>query len=165
MRTRYRLPLAFLCLTGLALPMARADEQKKDTRPVEVEIWVIRATTQNDDVTKELRGLAKLLKKQFKYTGFKLEKKHAKKGLELEKAFKADLLADLRVEVKPTGREGRKIAMEVTIFKKADKSKDKKAKDKVVLKTKIKAKAGPFIPYGLGPLENGDFQIMALRAR
>ncbi len=167
---RHRLWLISLLVAGLLAPPALAADEKKDERPVDVELWLIRATTRDKDVSKELKELAKALKKQFKYTGFKLEKKITKDDIDLGKTFKTPLLGKYELAIKPTERSGKRIELELILTKRPDKppppDKDGKKKEpKPLLKTKLKLKAGPFMPIGCGTLDEKDYLIVAVRAR
>lgn len=146
-------------LLGLLAPACVA---AADKRPVEVEVWTIRATTKNAEISEELRGLARVLKKQFKYTGFKIEKK-ADRRVELGKAWKLDLIGDYLLSVTPKTRSDSRIQLELAVRKRLV-EKGKK-KEKTVLKTTLTLKSGPLMPLGCGPLEDGDYLITAIRAR
>lgn len=129
----------------------------------ELEVWAVRATKKNKDVSSELKDLARLLEKQFKYTGFKLEKKAAKR-VDLGKAFQGDLLEDYQVSVTPQERSERRIKLEVVVTRKV-KDKDGKPKAETVLKTTLTTQVGPFVPVGCGSLKDGDYLILLVRAR
>ncbi len=152
--------LLFLLLAGFVGP-ASAEDKKS----VEVEIWAVRATTKNKEISKELREskelheLVKVLKKQFKYTGFKLEKKIPRKKVELNKPWKVNLIGDYKVAFTPKARESKRIKYELVVTKRV------KKKDKPVLKTTVTSKSGPWVPYGCGSLKGGDYLIMLVRVR
>jgi hypothetical protein len=129
-----------------------------DKKPVDVEIWVIRATTKNDKVSAELRDLADALKKQFKYTGFELAKKLPGRA-ELGKSFSGSLLASYKATVTPKEREGNRVKLQLVVTTQEDK------KQKTVLNVTATHKAGPLVPYGCGSLAGGDYLIIAVRVR
>lgn len=117
-------------LLGLALlaPVATAQEQRRD---FEVEVWAIRATKSNDEISPELRSIAGELKERFRYRGFKLEKRDrgsARPGQE----FEARLGGGHRCTVKPIERDKRRIVAQVTAEKGG----------REVAKTKIEVRAG-----------------------
>lgn len=157
MMRHLRVILPLLLLLGAWLPPATAD----DKAPVEIEVWVIRATKQNKDVSKELTDLADALKKQFKYTGFDLAKKISKKDLGLGKTHKADMIDGYQIAVTPKARTGKRIQVELQITRRVGKDK----KEETVLKTTMTIPSGPFLPVGCGPLSGGDYLITAVRAR
>jgi hypothetical protein len=64
----------FLLLVGLTPVVGAAQAKEKS---VALNAFVIRATTDNEQIDDELKAIAKQLKTQFKYTGYKLSKKHA----------------------------------------------------------------------------------------
>ena len=146
-------------VVGVLTPASAVADGK---RPVQVEVWTIRATTKNAEISPELRGLAKVLKKQFKYTGFKLEKKAANRTA-LNNAWKTDLIGGYRIRVTPKSRSGSRIQLELAVLKQiTDKG---KKKEKTVLKTTLTVKPGPLMPVGCGSLDGGDYLITAIRAR
>lgn len=157
-----RLPLLGLLAIGLA-GAADDGERKKEVR---VEVWAIRATMTNKDVDKDLRQIAKLLEKKFKYTGFKVEKKVGKK-VELGTEFTADLIQKYRVTAKPLGVKDGKLEIELTLDELVKQNKDdpKKNEYKVHFRGKLKMEPGPLLPVGGLPLEGGDTLIVALRVR
>jgi len=148
---------AFLLLLvmGLVGPVYTWADDKK---PVNVEVWVIRATTKNKEISKELKSLAETLKKQFKYTGFKLEKRIAKR-VELGKSFKADLIGGYKLTLTAKARLSKRVQLQLAVSKRVGK------KDKTVLNTTVTIKAGPLLPVGGLPLKGGDKLILAVRAR
>lgn len=113
------LPLVLLaawCGTAAAL----------DKDEVELQVHAIRATTKNNDISKELKEIADQLKKTFKYTGYKLEKTATGKT-ELKKAWSSDLPSDYRVEVTPIERKERLAQLRVDIVRKVDGKERKEA--------------------------------------
>ena len=66
------LPLALTI--GLLGTSAGLAQDKGDKKSTDIQVWAIRATTKNKDISPELKRIAEELKKQFKFTGFKLEK-------------------------------------------------------------------------------------------
>ena len=142
--------LMFLCV-ALAWPAAAT---AADAKKVDVEVWTIRATTRNTDISPELRSLAQALKTQFKYTGFKLEKK-AREQVAIGKAYKTTLLDDYKVTVTPKERLEKKVKLQVTFSK----------KDKSVLNTTYTIGEGQFQLFGGWKIDNGDALIVAVRAR
>ncbi len=138
-------------------------DKEKDRQVVEVEVWAIRATTKNSDISKELEDLAKVLKKQFKYTGFKQEKTASKKDVSLGKDFSTDLIGNYKVAITPKElkeeSKQKRIKLDVAITRHEGKE------DKKVLNTTVTIEAGALLPIGCGPLEDGDYLIIAVRAR
>ncbi len=143
-----------LAVLSLILAIGSAPAVAGDKDPVDMEIWSIRATTKNNDISPELKGLAKTLKKQFKYTGFKLEKKSRGRA-DLGKSFSVTLIGGYQATVTPKSRSGKKIQIQVVV------SKDKKS----VINTTYTVDAGKLMPISAGPLDGGDQLIVAVRAR
>ncbi|MFH1747549.1 MAG: hypothetical protein ABIG44_10945 [Planctomycetota bacterium] len=125
-----------------------------DSDPADMEIWSIRATTKNTVISPELKGLAEALKKQFKYTGFKLEKRSTGRS-DLGKPFSADLLGGYKATVTPKSRSGKKITLQVVATKGG----------KNIISTTYTTDVGKLFPLGIGPLDGGDYLIIAVRAR
>ena len=151
-----RRAILMLLIVGLVSPAwALADDDKK---PVDLEIWAIHATTKNKDVAPELRDIAKKLQEQFKYTGFKLDKKHRGRA-ELNKSFSADLGDGYKATITPKSRSEKRIQLQVVVTRKVDKE------TKTVLKSTVTVDSGPFQPFGCGSMTSGDYLVIAVRAR
>jgi hypothetical protein len=54
-----------------------AAQPKDPPKTVDLQVWSIRATTKNKDISPELREIADKLKRESKFTGFKLEQRAA----------------------------------------------------------------------------------------
>jgi hypothetical protein len=151
-----RIPLcwSWLLVGALLTPAVRAE----DTGPAMVQVWSIRATTKHEKVSPELRELAKVLKKQFKYTGFTLEGRSTGRA-ELGKEYAASLPERYRVEVTPKQRTGERITLQVLVSRKEGKEYKKR------VETTVTVRQNAFVPIGCGPLGGGDQLIIAVRAR
>ncbi len=149
---RAALPLLILA----TVPTGIADDDKK---PVELEIWVIRATKKNDKISPELKEIADRLKKELNYTGFKLEKKIPGKA-ELGKPFSTDLISSYKATVTPTTRSKKDIQFKVEVTQKTGKD-----KDKPVISATQTVELGKLLPVGGFDVEAGDKLIIAIRAR
>ena len=141
-----------LCTLFLLAGTRVAAEEDKDN--IDVEVWAIRATTKNKDISPELRELAVKLRKDFKYTGFKLERREAGRT-QPGHGYTAELLSDYRGTVTPREREGKNLRLQFEAVRKG----------KSILNTTVTAPIGSFVPFAIGPLENDDFLITAVRAR
>jgi hypothetical protein len=158
------------CWRAILLPLILAlvipagtlgdDKDKDKDKAVELEIWAIRATTKNKEVSKELTEIADVLKKSFKFTGFKLEKKHSGKA-DMGKSFSAEVTGGYTVTVTPTERteKDKKITLKVVVTK--GKGKDEKKPLNVTCTLEV----GKLLPAGGLPLDDGDNLIVAVRAR
>lgn len=138
----------------LVLALGCAQALADDKSPVNMEVWSIRATTKNSDISPELKGLANALKQQFKYTGFKLEKRSPGRA-PLGKSFSATLIGGYQATVTPKSRAGKKIQLQVVVSKGG----------KAVINTTFTVEAGKLVALGAGPLDGGDYLISAVRAR
>lgn len=108
-RTRFVLLLVGLGCAAPALAQTAKDYQ--------VEVWEIRATMANSDVSKELRPIAVQLKRQFKYTGYKLIRRRGGKVSE-GKSYTTGLSIGYAAKVTPLGTEGRRIKLKVEVAEK-----------------------------------------------
>lgn len=122
---------AFGGLLGATLLAAPGHAQDRDA--VQIEVWAIRATKANNDISPELRSIADDLKKRFNYTGFKLEDRRsgaARTGRE----FEARLSGGHRCTVEPVGREKQRITANVVVIKEKER--------KQLARTKVDVRAG-----------------------
>jgi hypothetical protein len=120
-----------LRLTGRVLVLAAVAAWTRtsaalDAEQVELQVHAIRATTKNNEISKELKEIAEQLKKTFKYTGYKLEKTSGGKT-EVDKAWSGDLTGRYRVEVTPTERRDSQAQLRVVIFRTVDGKERKEA--------------------------------------
>lgn len=123
-RNRFRGPALILALslTLIATQSAagqerrRRDDDDKKKPPaaekVEVQVLVIRATAANSDVDEELKGIVEQLRKQGKYTGFKVEKRLTK-TVEVGKSGDFDLGHEYDASISPQKREGERVTLRV----------------------------------------------------
>ena len=164
LRCSQRLPgvcrtlVALACVTLLAdSSRAQAQSQKYD-----VSVLAIRATKANSDVSPELKPIADQLKKQFKYTGFKLERKQTDE-VDQGKELSVTLLAGYKAKVTPIERKDGKIALTVEITRQEDK------KEKRLLRTTVKINSGKYyLQGGSGwklDSKTDDVLIVAISAR
>ncbi len=137
---------------GLAVAGDRLQEPKKDS--FQLDVWTIRATTKNADISPELKDLAEMLKKQFKYTGFKLEKKASGKA-DRNQTWSVELIEAYTAKVTPKGRDKNKVQLNVEILQ----------KDKSKLNSTYTAEAEKFLAIGGYALSGGDSLLVALRAK
>jgi hypothetical protein len=140
-------------------PDSKSPEPKADNKPVELKIWVIRATTKSKDVSPELKSFTEKLK-GFKYTGFKLEKKLDGKA-EIGKTFTTPLITGYQASVTPKNREKDKDIARIALHLEVQKEKEKKPR----LSTDFKVEADVFQPFGGWELGDGDVLIIFLSAK
>jgi len=125
----------------------------------EVEVWVIRATRNDEKVSPELKELAEELKKQFKYTGFKLEKR-ATGRVQSGKPFSTALLGSYKAKVTPTAREKERVTFKLEVLEQV------KKKDVPRLKTTVTVDRDKFQLTGGWKIDsNGDVLICAVRVK
>lgn len=153
-RRRRAALLAAACAAILAAPAVAA---AADTAAVQV--WAIRATKRNSDISPELKDMADALKKDFKYTGYKLEKK-AGGSVEVGKSLKKELIGDYLVTVEPSEKSADKVTLKLTVL---EKQKDKTEKRR--FSTTLKLTKGKAQLVGRWDLDNGDVLILAVSAK
>lgn len=153
--------LAIVAFATLPAATAQADGDKFD-----VKVLAIRATKSNSDVDASLKDLADQLKKETKLTGFKLEKSG---GGSTEKGKDANDNLDngYRTKVTPIEKKDGRVTMQVEIFRKREKGKDKgTAKERSVVNTKVTLDAGKYQLWALDHPEGGeDKLIIAVSAK
>lgn len=140
-----------LSLGGGALCVA---QEADDRQSAAIQVWAIRATTKNKDISPELRGIADKLKKQFKYTGFKLERK-ATGTVAIGKAFTTGLIGDYQAKITPKRNDGKRVQLQVEVIKGESR----------VFNATVTLPAGQFQLAGGWSLGGGDALIMAVSAR
>jgi hypothetical protein len=141
-----------MSLAGVAVCVGQ--QKKEERKSTDIQVWAIRATTKNKEISKELRELADKLKKDFKFTGFKLEQK-ASGSAALDKAYNATLTGGYQANVTPKSIDGKQVKLQVQVLK----GKDSK------LNTTVTVKAGQFQLLGGMSLDGGDQLIVAVSAK
>jgi hypothetical protein len=139
---------------GLAGALVCPAQQREDRKSADIQVWSIRATTKNKDISPELRDIADKLKKQFKFTGFKLEKTSTGQAA-IGKTFTASLIGGYTASVTPKKSEDKRITLEVEVRK----GKDRK------LNATVTVSAGTFQLFGGLALDGGDQLIVAVSAK
>ncbi len=161
--SRMRHGLALLCILGLAGAALLAGDRgkgkddkgdKTEKKSAEVQVLVIRATTKNKDISPELSSIAETLKRQFKFTGFKLEGRPAGK-VEIGKPFSASIVGGYRVSVTPQKSDGKKVQLQVEVYSGSDRK----------LNVNITVDAGKSQLLGGLKLDGGDELVLAISAR
>ena len=139
-----------------------AAAQQKKSPTYEVSVWAIRATKSNNEVSPELKPIVKELRKQGKYTGFKLERKKTGEVNE-GKTFTADLIAGFKAKVTPVERKDRRIKLKIEITRRQDKDK----KETQLLNTAVTLSRSKFHLQGGWKIDpkSGDVLIVAVSAR
>lgn len=157
-----------LAAAGLALLFGVPASANERNKSYEISVYAIRATKTDDKVSPELKQIAKQLKKQFKYTGFKLEKKTNKK-VDEGKTLAAELAGGYKVDVTPVAREGDRVKLKVVVpAREAEKGK-KDEKKKPLLSTTFTITSGKYQLIGGGSwkidAKGDDVLIIAVSAR
>jgi hypothetical protein len=124
---------------------------------VEVSVWTIRATRSKTQISDELKPLAKALTKNFKFTGYELLKKDAKKVDGTAVKFK--LAGGFGATVKDKGKADGKFKLGIEVNRTVDKTVSKK------LSTTVSLKPGRFQLLGGWKLNGKDVLILAVSAK
>lgn len=124
---------------------------------IDFQVLVIRATTKNKTIDKELKPLANEMN-PFNFTGYKLEKT-LRGSAEMNKAFSSKLPGGYEVSLTPTDRSGNHISLTLSVTRTVD------GKKRLVNRFKMKLTAGKTVLNGGWPLEGGDRQMLAISAR
>ena len=157
-----------LAAAALALLVSVPASANQQSKSYEISVYAIRATKSNDKVSPELKQIARQLKKQFKYTGFKLEKKTNKK-VDQGKTLTADLVGGYKVTVTPVAREGNRVKLKVVVPAREVKKGKKDGKKKPLLSTTFTITRGRYQLIGGGSwkidTKGDDVLIIAVSAR
>jgi hypothetical protein len=146
--------LATMVLSLPAVACLGQEKKKPEPKSVDIQVWAIRATTKNKEISKELRQIADELKKQFKFTGFKLEAQSTGSAA-IGEAYKVNLPGGYEAKITPENKERKHVKLRVEV------SKDRKQ----VLKTTYTLEAGKFQLQGGWDLDGGDSLILAVSAK
>jgi hypothetical protein len=148
---RFIMVVLAAALGGGGFAVADDREAGKST---DIQVWAIRATTKNKDISPELKSIADKLKQQSKYTGFKLERR-ASGSAQIGEAFTTSLIGGYSAKVTPTKSEGKRVTLQVEVLK------DKDSK----LKAIVTVNAGEFQLFAGPSLDGGDALIVAVSGR
>lgn len=130
-----------------------------DDKQAGIQVMEIHATTKNNDVSDELKDIAATLKKQFKYTGFELEKTKTS-TTRFGKTFVVALEDGYKAHITPKARaKDNRVRLDIKFTKR------EKDKDVPKLKTTITIKAGKSQLLGGWKIDNGDALIVAISAK
>ncbi|HEY3243964.1 MAG TPA: hypothetical protein VGM03_11505 [Phycisphaerae bacterium] len=150
-------PWVMCVLLTLAAAATRADD-KSDS--VTFQIWSIRATHSDKEISKELEKLADALKKTFKYTGYKLLKTD-KTSAELNKSVTSTLPGPYKLTLTPQKRADEKITYKLQITeRKGDKDVEKLNTTVAITPERFQLTGGSAYK-----LEGGDDLIIAISVK
>jgi len=138
--------------------VAAAQEKKKPT--YDVSVLAIRATKSNNEISPELKPIAKELKAYSKYTGFKLEKKKTERVNE-GKVLAVDLVSAFKVKVTPVERKGSRVKLKIEVTRRHGK------KERRLLNTTVTLNRGKYHLQGGWKIDSKseDVLIIAVSAR
>ncbi len=125
----------------LCLLVGAVTQAAEAPRTQTVTVLAIRATRSNSEVSPELRSIARALRRQFRYTGYQLVRKHTARTA-MGKPVVAELGHGFRAVVKPLRRDKSRIELQLKITRKEGK------KDRTRLDTKVKLPPGQYYLVG-----------------
>ncbi len=149
---QYAAAMLVLSLAGSAACLGQ--EKKPEPKSADIQVWAIRATTKNKDISKDLKQIADELKKKFKFTGFKLEQKNTGSAA-IGKAYSVSLPGGYQANVTPESNDGKKVKLKVEVTK----------GKKLVSSVTYTVEAGKFQLVGGWDLEGGDSLILAVSGK
>jgi hypothetical protein len=149
-----RCAAAVLILGLVGTAPSLGQEKKQERKSADIQVWAIRATTKNKDISKDLRQIADELKKRFKFTGFKLEQKSTGSAA-IGKVYSVSLPGGYQANVTPDYNDGKKVKLKVEVVKGR----------KQYLNVTYTVDAGKFQLQGGWDLEGGDALILAVSAK
>lgn len=152
--SRRRVSGAVWLLALLALPVIPAAASDR----VDLTMLAIRATNRNSEISPELRTIASQLKKQFKFSGFRVEQKVGA-SVQMGRAHRAELPAGYAISAKPVRLEKDRLTLEVEITRKDRRD--------PLLKSNVTIDAGRFQLFGGSgwKLDGDDILIIAVSGR
>ncbi len=158
-RTRTVMVLVAGLIAGPLAAGAAAQERKdKGAEKVAVEVWTIRATRSNTDISPELKKLAETLKSQFKFTGYKLVSSKTT-SVAIGQSSSSPLISPFRASITPQKRSDGKVELKVQVFEK------KGDKDIKKLDTTLTLARDKHQLMGGWSLDGGDNLIIAISAK
>jgi len=142
----------------LAAPAAADDKDKKSS--YEVTVLAIRATKSNSVVSGELKAIAAQLRRQFKYTGFKLERKKQAR-VNQGKPLATSLVGAYKAKITPLSRDGNRVKLKIEI------SKREGSKDKPLINTTVTLDKGKYQMQGGWKIDtkSGDVLIVGVAGK
>ena len=152
-------PAARVAFFGLILAGLSAGATSALAQDVDLAVLAIRATRSNNDVSPELRDIAAQLRKQFQYTGFKLERRSAARTA-LGKVHPATLIGPYSAEITPTAASERTVQLKCELLRR-----DADGKKTAVLRTTVTIDKGRYQLFGGPSLGEGDVLIMAVTGK
>ena len=139
-------------------PKEEPKPARKDSAPktVDLQVWGIRATTKNSEISPDLRNVADQLKSQFKFTGFKLETRQPG-SVPLGRTFTASLTGNYQVKVTPQKVEDKRVTLQIEVAQIKP--------PKPGTSTTVTVDAGKYQLIGGPALDGGDTLIVAVSGR
>jgi hypothetical protein len=154
MSGRRQLAAAAVVLSLAGTAACLGQEKKQERKSADIQVWAIRATTKNKEISKDLRQIADELKKRFKFTGFKLEQKNTGSAA-IGKAYDVGLPGGYQAKITPESNDGKKVKLKVEVTK----------GKKQVSSVTYTVDAGKFQLQGGWDLDGGDSLILAVSAK
>ncbi len=146
-----------LCAAAVLLAaVPRANAAGSDT--VQLQVLAIQATTKNKDISPQLKQIAAQLKKQFKYTGFKLVGRSTG-AAKLSATHTAKLPGGYEMKLTPLKREATRIQIKIEV------TQVQHGKRSIKLRTTVWLTPGKTMLVGGWQLSGGDVLIAGFSAK
>ncbi len=169
MTSHHALPEAFgagrprrvaLVLLAAYLAAGAGAQERPPTQTFEIRVWAIRASKTETRVSRELRAMARELRRRFNYKGFVLERKSTGKAA-AGKAYAAGLVGNYKARVTPVARKGDRVTLRIEVLRREGKQ------DKSLLKTTATIRRARFQLLGGWRIDSksDDVLIVGISAR
>lgn len=149
---------ATLAVSAAALMLLIAPSAVLAADKADVEVFSIRGTSKNSEISPQLRSLADTLRKAVKHTGFTLANT-TRQSVELGKSANCPAPGGYSAVVTPLKRDGQKVQVQVEVLRKEG------GKDVSKLKSTITIVGGKHQLFTGFPLDGGDSLILAVSAK
>ncbi|MBP7745345.1 MAG: hypothetical protein KA383_04380 [Phycisphaerae bacterium] len=152
--TRLQSRWAWGLMVVYAGALLAAAQPKDPPKTVDLQVWSIRATTKNKDISPELREIADKLKRESKFTGFKLEQRAAG-TTKVGEAYATALPGSYKAKVTPQKADDKRVTLAVEVLK----------GDKQQVNATVTIKARQFQLFGGLSLDGDDQLIVAVSGK
>lgn len=148
-----------LVIAAILIPLALCPSQGAiAAESVQLQVWTIRATRANQEISPQLKPLARTLNKTFNFTGYKLVKS-VSPTVNLHQPFTTALAGAYETTITPSAKLEKKIKLKVQVVERTAKQSIKK------LTTTVTLRERRFQLFGGWRLDGQDVLILAVSAK